>query len=73
MNRAKILGYTLFVLGIIIQIYLIFHVKNYEFNLTSLYNLLGGTVLILSPSLFVDLVKYIIKAKSNSGGDGDTK
>lgn len=62
--RAKIIGYILFFLGLIIQLYLIFKLNNLELNYTSLSNIVGGVLLILSPQVFVDLVKRFVEKKS---------
>lgn len=62
--RAKIIGYILFVLGLVIQLYLIFKLNHLELNYTSLSNILGGVLLILSPQVFVDLVKKFVEKKS---------
>lgn len=64
--RAKIIGYILFGLGIVIQLYLIFKLNNLELNYTSLSNILGGVLLILSPQVFIDLVRKVVEKK---GGD----
>jgi len=62
--RAKIIGYILFGLGIVIQLYLIFKLNNLELNYTSLSNILGGVLLILSPQVFIDLVRKVVEKKS---------
>jgi hypothetical protein len=62
--RAKVIGYILFVFGLIIQLYLIFKLNNLELNYTSLSNIIGGVLLILSPQVFIDLVKKFVDKKS---------
>lgn len=62
--KAKVIGYVLFGLGILIQLYLIFRLNHLELNYTSLANILGGVLLILSPQVFVDMVKKFVERKN---------
>jgi hypothetical protein len=63
--RAKILGYILFFAGLFIQLYLIFRLHNYEFNITSVVNMLSGVLLIFSPQTFINLVERYLSRKKD--------